>query len=347
MTSLERCIKTLDHGIPDRLAVVPQDSHMAAKLGGVNFIDWAYDPDKRAKAILEQRERFDFDGVMLCGETTILAEAAGAKVEFSKEECPRWKAGCIDDYAQVKDMAVVDPAKDGRLNVWVETTKQVVNAIGRDYLVISRADQGAFSMASMLRGMESFMMDIALAEDDPELKEQIHSLLRYCNKCQFAFIKALKAVGAPVTTTGDSIAGPSVCAPKHYYEYCLPYEKEITQWCKEIGIKFSIHICGSAEPILDHWMEAGMDMIEIDHKTDFVAAKKVTKGKCTILGNIDTTLMYLGDYNAVFKAVKDLIGRNKPEAELIVSSGCMLSKNTPSNNVKAMVDATREFGVFA
>jgi uroporphyrinogen decarboxylase len=339
-------MKTLNHEIPDRLAVIPQDSHMAARLGGVNFIDWAKDPDKRAKAIVEQRERFDFDGVILCGETTILAEAAGAKVAFSKEECPRWEAGCIDDYEQVKDMAVVDARKDGRLAVWVETARQVVKAIGREYLVIARADQGAFSMASMLRGMENFMIDLAMAESDPELREQIHGLLRYCNECQLAFIKALKEVGAPVVTTGDSIAGPSVCAPKTYYEYCLPYEKQMTQWCNKLGVKFSVHICGKAEAILDRWMEAGMDMIEIDHKTDFMTARAVTGGKCTILGNLDTTQMYLGDYKAVFQAAKELIERNKPKAELIVSSGCMLSQNTPPDNLKALVDATKQFGGF-
>jgi MtaA/CmuA family methyltransferase len=339
-------MKTLNHEIPDRLAVIPQDSHMAARLGGVNFIDWANDPDKRAKAILEQRERFDFDGAILGGETTILAEAAGAKVAFSKEECPRWEAGCIDDYDQLKDMVVVDPKKDGRLHVWVETVRQVVQAIGREYLVIARADQGAFSMASMLRGMENFMLDIGEAESDPELKAQIHGLLRYCNDCQFAFIKALKDAGAPVVTTGDSIAGPSVCAPKTYYEYCLPYEKQMTQWCRDIGIKFSVHICGKAEAILDRWMEAGMDIIEIDHKTDFGVARTAARGKCTILGNIDTTKMYLGDYNTIFQATKELIGQNNHEAELIVSSGCMLSQNTPPDNLKAMVDATRQFGEF-
>jgi uroporphyrinogen decarboxylase len=339
-------MKTLNHEIPDRLAVIPQDSHMAAKLGGVDFIDWAKNPDKRAKAILEQRERFDFDGVILCGETTILAEAAGAKVTFAKEECPRWQAGCIDDYDQLKDMKVVDARKDGRLNVWVETTRQVVQAIGKEYLVIARADQGAFSMASMLRGMENFMIDLAMAESDPMLQDQIHGLLRYCNECQLAFIKALKDAGAPVVTTGDSIAGPSVCAPKTYYEYCLPYEKQMTQWCKDIGIKFSVHICGKAEAILDRWMEAGMDMIEIDHLTNFETARAATKGKCTILGNIDTTKMYLGDYNTVFQATKELIEQNKSSAELIVSSGCMLSQNTPVENLKALVDATKQFGGF-
>ena len=346
MTSLERCIKTINHGIPDQLAVIPQDSHMAAKLGGVNFIDWARDPDKRAKAILEQRERFDFDGVIIGGETTILAEAAGAKVAFREDECPRWEAGCIDDYDQVKDMAVVDPQKSGRLYVWIETAKQVMRAIGKDYLVIARADQGAFSMASMLRGMENFMLDIAMAASDPELKEQIHALLRYCNECQFAFIKALKETGVPVTTTGDSIAGPSVCSPAVYYEYCLPYEKQMAKWCKELGIKFSVHICGSAEAILTRWMEAEMEIIEIDHKTDFLTARAATRGKCTILGNIDTSKMFLGDYDTVFKATKELIDLNKGEAELIVSSGCMLSQNTPPDNLKALVAATRQFGRF-
>jgi uroporphyrinogen decarboxylase len=340
-------MKILNHEIPDRLPVIPQDSHMTAKLGGVDFIDWAHDPDKRAKAILEQRERFDFDGVILCGETTILAEAAGAKVAFRKEECPRWEAGCVDDYDQVKDMAVVDPKKDGRLNVWVETSRQVVGAIGRDYLVVARADQGAFSMASMLRGMEDFMVDLAMAESDPELKEQIHTLLRYCNECQFAFIKALKETGAPVTTTGDSIAGPSVCSPSIYYEYCLPYEKQMARWCKDLGIQFSVHICGSAEPILVRWMEAGMEMIEIDHKTDFLTARAATRGKCTIMGNIDTTKLFLGDYDAVFKATKELIELNKNEGELIVSSGCMISQDTPPDNLRAMVDATKQFGRFA
>jgi len=346
MTGLERCLKTLNHEIPDRIPVLPQDSHVAAYLGGVDFIDWAYDPDKRAKASIEQRERFDFDGTILCGETTILAEAAGAEVVFSKEQCPRWKAGCIDDYRQLDDMRIVDPQKDGRLSVWVDTCRQVAEAIGKEYFVVGRADQGAFSMASMLRGMTEFMMDLVMAEEDPELKEQIHRLLRYCNDCQFAFVKAMKAAGAHMVTTGDSIAGPSVCSPDFYYEYCLPYETDMVKRCNEIGIPFSVHICGNAEAILDRWMEAKMAMIEIDHKTDFSVARKATRGICTILGNIDTTMMFLEGYDAVFEAARQVIELNKPDAELILSSGCLLSSQTPPENLQALSDAAREFGRF-
>ena len=82
-------MKTLNHEIPDRIPVLPQDSHVAAYLGGVDFMDWAYDPVKRAKASIEQRERFDFDGSILCGETTILAEAAGGTKKEAQQAAAR------------------------------------------------------------------------------------------------------------------------------------------------------------------------------------------------------------------------------------------------------------------
>jgi uroporphyrinogen-III decarboxylase len=56
--------------------------------------------------------------------------------------------------------------------------------------------------------------------------------------------------------------------------------------------------------------------------------------------------MFLGTYADVFREVKDLIEQSKPKAELIVSSGCMLSQNTPPDSMKALVAATRQFGKF-
>ena len=88
--------------------------------------------------------------------------------------------------------------KDGRLPVWVDTVKKVAERIGNEYLVVGRADQGAFSLASMMRGMEDFFMDIAVAASDEKLKRRMHKLLQYCNDCQFEFVKALKAAGAGV-----------------------------------------------------------------------------------------------------------------------------------------------------
>lgn len=347
MNSLERCLKVINQQVPDRVPVIPQDSHVAARLAGLDHLEYALDAKKRADAVIAQRERFDFDGCIIGGDTVCLAEAVGVNIEYSKEECPRFKSGCLNDYDKVSDLKLPDPKKDGRMPVWVETVQRVASSIGDDFLIVARADQGAFSLASMMRGMEEFMVDLAMAKFDEDLKAQIHTLLKYCNNCQFEFIKALKEAGAHVVTTGDSISGPSVCAPEIYDEYSQPYEKDMVEKCDELGVPYSIHICGYTDPILESWVKTGMRLMEIDHKTDFAKAREATRGNVTIIGNIDTSdVMFSGTPDMVKVASKEIIDICRPDCGLILSSGCLLSGHTPTENLQALADAASEYGQY-
>jgi uroporphyrinogen decarboxylase len=346
VNALERCLCVINHEIPDRVPVIPQDAQVGAYLAGLDCIEYATDVDKRVSAILAQRERFDFDGMIIGGDTVCLAEAVGVTVDFSKTQAPRWKAGCLDSYEKVDSLKLPDPCRDGRLPIWVETIKQVVEKVGHEYLVVARADQGAFSLASMMRGMEDFFMDLAMAASDEHLQGQIHRLLQYCNDCQYEFIKALKAVGAHVVTTGDSIAGPSVCSPATYEAYCLPYETQMVQRCRELDIPYSIHICGRTEPIIGQWLTARAPIWEIDHKTDFATARDQTRDKVTIIGNLDTLEMATGAPDQVRESAKTVIDLCRPQCGLILSSGCLLAKDTPIENLQALADAARNYGQY-
>lgn len=347
MTGLERCLKTIRHEIPDRVAVIPQDVGVAAYLAGYDQIEFALDAKKRAQAIIAERERFDYDGAVFCGDTVCLAESVGVEVFYSKEEGPRWKAGCLDNYDNIDKLKLPDPYKDGRLPVWVETTRLVAEKIGKEYLVMARADQGAFSLASMMRGMEEFLFDVAIAEDDPDMEAGILKLLQYCNDCQFEFIKALANAGAHVVTTGDSISGPSVCSPDTYRKYSLPFEKQMVERCNQIGIPYSIHICGLTDPILPDWLTAGAPIWEIDHKTDFRYAREMTRGKVTLFGNLDTSeVMLAGTPELVMEKSRELIEIARPGCDFILSSGCWLSPQTPVDNMQALADAARKYGTY-
>lgn len=344
MNSLERCMAVIvGHQIPDRVPVIPQDSHVAAKLAGYDHMEFAHDPEKIAKAQIECCERFGFDGIIIGADTVALAEAVGVKVAYSKEECPRPVAGFIHDFREVKNLKPINPWQDARLPVWIEATKILVEKVGKEKLIIARADQGAFSLASMMRGMENFLMDVAMGEET----ELIHELLRYCNACMYEFIKALQAAGAHVVTTGDSISGPGVVAPPIYYEYSFPYELDMAQRCKQLGLPFSIHICGRTDPILEKWVETGAEIFEIDHKTDFQLARKLTKGKVTLLGNLDcSAVMYHGTPQMVEEKVKEIIAICMPDGEFILSSGCLLGSGTPVENLQALADSARKYGVY-
>lgn len=343
MNSLERCMAVIHQKIPDRVPVIPQDAHVAATLAGVDHLDFARDPAKIAGAQLACCERFDFDGIIMGGDTVVLAEAVGVKVGYSKEECPRPVAGCLEDFSKIKALRPIDPWRDGRLPVWLEATRLMVEKAGKEKLIIARADQGAFSLASMMRGMQNFLVDML----DEDAKEPIHDLLRYCNDCMFEFIKALKAVGAHVVTTGDSISGPSVVSPEIYREFSFPYECDMARRCKTLGIPFSIHICGRTDPILDTWVQTGAEIFEIDHKTDFDKARRVTKGKITLLGNLDCSeVMYHGTPKMVEDKAREVIQKCMPESGFILSSGCLLGGETPVRNMQALSEAAKKYGVY-
>jgi MtaA/CmuA family methyltransferase len=342
MNSLERCQTVLRHEIPDRVPVIPQDYHMAMRYSGLNHLNFHTDPVKMAEAHLKFMNDFDLDGVIIGADTVCLAEAVGCKVAYSEGQCPRHVAGCLDNYDNIKDLKVPDPYTTARMPVWIEATRILAEKIGREKLVIARADQGAFSLASMMRGMEDFLMDIAAEEDEAG----IHELLKYCNACMLEFIKALQKAGAHVVTTGDSISGPQVVAPRTYMKYSLPYETEMTEACDDLGIPFAIHICGRTDPILEAWSGTGCAIMELDHKTDYRAARKVTVGKNVLLGNLDTTMMYSGATADVTEAVRLLLEETLPDGDLILSSGCLLGADTPFENIEAMNEAAKKYGVY-
>ena len=342
MNSLERCLAVIRHEIPDRVPVIPQDSHVAARLAGYDHLEFARDPAKIARAQIECCERFGFDGVIMGADTVALAEAVGVKVAYSKDECPRPVAGCIENYADVAKLKPIDPRRDGRLPVWIEATRLLVERLGREKLIVARADQGAFSLASMMRGMQAFLMDVL----DDDKREGIHALLRYCNDCMFEFIKALQAAGAHVVTTGDSISGPSVVSPRIYREYSFPYELDMANRCKALGIPFSIHICGHTDPIFAKWVETGAEIFEIDHKTTFATARRLTRGRVTLLGNLDCEVMYHGTPQTVEAKAREVIQQVMPDGEFILSSGCLLGSETPVENMQALADSARKYGVY-
>lgn len=343
MNSLERSLAVIAHKKADRVPVIPQDAHVAAKLAGYDHIEYAKDPKKVAGAQIACCERFGFDGIIMGADTTVLAEAVGVEVRYSKDIGPSPVAGCLDSYKDLNKLKVVNPFKDARLPVWVEATRLLVEKVGHEKLIVARADQGAFSLASMIRGFENFFMDLTVGEE----KEAVHELLRFCNECMYVFIEALKSVGAHVVTTGDSISGPEVVSPAFYEEYSFPYEVDMANRCKKLGIPFAIHICGKTDRILEKWIQTGAEIFEIDHKTDFALARNLTVGKVTLLGNLDCSgVMLSGTPKLVEQKSKEIIDICMPHSGLILSSGCLLGSNTPPENMQALADSARKYGMF-
>ncbi len=343
MTSLERSLLVLNHRTPDRVPVMLYDALVAARLSGYDMIEFSRDSQKLASAHLQAQEEIGYDGIIIGCDAVAMAEAIGAEVDYTADAAPRHKAGCLSKIRDYKKLKKIDPWKDGRLPVWLEAVKVVVEKKGKEVFIMGRGDQGPFSLACMLRGIDEFLMEIAAEED----LESILGLLRYCKECAVEFMKAMKSVGAHITSIGDSLSGPELISPQMYEKFVFPLHKELAEDCKKMGIPLSIHICGKTEPILDIWVGTGAEMIEIDHKTDLPAALRRTRKRVCILGNVDTgEVLSRGTPRDVEKAVEEVLRAVMPQADFFLNAGCLIARETPVENLKVMVEMAKSKGKY-
>ncbi len=88
--------------------------------------------------------------------------------------------------------------------------------------------------------------------------------------------------------------------------------------------------------------DTGVDCLSLDEAVDFEKARKILGPSYCLMGNINTSLMAIGDPESVEEATKEVIAKAGKHGHLLVSGGCGLSASVPPQNMSAMVRAAKE-----
>jgi uroporphyrinogen-III decarboxylase len=80
-------------------------------------------------------------------------------------------------------------------------------------------------------------------------------------------------------------------------------------------------------------------------QTDMATAKKVLGDKCCISGNVPTSLLAKGTAQEVKEYCRKLIEVCAPGGGYILASGASVEK-APQDNLRAMMEAAKEYGVY-
>jgi uroporphyrinogen-III decarboxylase len=81
-------------------------------------------------------------------------------------------------------------------------------------------------------------------------------------------------------------------------------------------------------------------------QTDMANAKKIVGGNCCISGNVPSSLMCTGTPQAVKEYCRQLIETCAPGGGYILSGGCSATE-TNAENLRAMMQAAREYGTYS
>ncbi len=336
MNSLQRVMAAIKFQPVDKIPVGLHNFQMCALWSGIDFDLFYKNGEAMANSQIDLWNKFRHDAIFLENGTAALAEALGCEVIYRKDQPPAVGRPLLHDISEVDSLKRLPEISECPILCEnLKATNILAKQFGNQVFIMGRGDQGPFSLAALLLGMDNLLMEIAMGENN----DMVHKLLNYCTDFIIKYCSEQIKHGAVCTSIGDSTAGPDVVSPETYGEFALPYEKIIVDAVHEIGGLFSLHICGNATKITDKMILTGADILEIDEKTDLVVAKSIAEGKAALLGQVSPGTTRFGKPEDVKnEAVKSIciMGKN---TGFILGAGCALASDTPDENIYAMINA--------
>ncbi|MFO7651881.1 MAG: uroporphyrinogen decarboxylase family protein [bacterium] len=319
----------------DRVPVYPLVTAHAARVAGINLRDYYTDGRSMARSQLVAQERYGIDFISFFSEVGIIAEALGSEYHYPDDDLPllsvpKWRElGSVDD-------AVADPARDGRLRLYLDAIADAWEARG-DTVPILAYVPAPFTTAQQLVDAEAFLTGL-LTEP-----ERIRALLDYATASTIRFCRAIiGAGGLPLLV--DPLASSSVISAGHYREFALPAEAAVIRYLHRFDLDVILHICGDTGPIIGLMPESGADLLSVDH-IGLDAAIAGAGTHCRLVGNFDTSELLLGEPAAIERGVAAMVeaGKRCPRG-FVAATGCEVPVDTPPENVLAFVRAARAGG---
>jgi len=348
MTPRERAETAMRGRVPDRTPVVPLiDTSYAAACLGVPVSECFLKPELHARALVAAIERHPaIDGLSInIGLTeSILADIRRTGDGYLATTLD----GCVwsvpwNDVGTVVGRAVTSFG-DERLRSQdvlkphiLETLRHMPAEIVERYDV-SVGLTGAFSQVIMTMGLDRVLP--ALLEEPEAVKEAIEARVPFALR----WAEEAASMGAPSVWIGEGLASSSLISPAQYATFVLSSEQRVAARLRELDVPSVLHICGKAARSLAAIAQSGTDCFEADWQVGLAAAREVFDGRVSLKGNLHTTRLVNARPEEIYREARTVLTQARAaEGGFILRSGCALGRDTPPENVEAMVRAAADY----
>lgn len=375
MTSLERVGTALSSGQPDRVPVATLTIGRALhEIGSPRPETVMNDPKTMAEAKLAAHERYR-DDIVVAGldGCFVEAKAMGAETMVSEHMPIVSQNRRIKSWEDVDRLPMPEPDEFPRMRAVLDEAELLFKDVG-DHTAVAVIVSGPFSTAGNLMGAEDLAR--ALIQEPDNVHRLLEKITTYSIKYHRAFSGRAHAV-----VVLDPMSATELISPENYKEFVFPYLQNIFHAIADTGMIPINHPCGDTTGILDMAVdvlpEKGPKGIHASFGQAFtrprslkwaqqvvgdeslapspgdpysvimLGVKKAVGGRICIIGNIDPVGVLLdGKPKDVELAVKRVIDFTAEGGGLILSPGCDLNPRVPSENLEALVEATKKYGEY-
>jgi len=328
--------RTSDAGTPVALIV---DSPWIPGHIGISHMEYYLDPEAWFQANLRiVREFADiilFPSWWVEYGMAIEPSAYGNRIHFWTDRTPD-QSPCLTRLDDVGSLPKIDPASDGLMAFALQRyrmhTPRILEA---GYTIPVVAARGPLCLASFLRGVSQFLLDIV---DNPE---QAHQLLRHATETVIDWLKAqAETIGGTVEgiLVLDDIVG--FLSARSYKEFAHPYLKRICDAFPPDWVKV-YHNDANVRPFLAELPACGFDVLNWSHKLDVLEARAKTDGRLCLMGNVSPLEVGVrGAPETVGRRAEEILAKTQGLG-LILSVGGGVSPGMPKENMLALAAAGR------
>ncbi len=321
--------------------------------------DWGIDPllknkfmGKKIRTLEDQLEFFatagyDFvpgqAGIWEALDPIFRSKGETAKTAFGEDRTRQWAnehRGIITNREQFEKFQW--PAVDGfDFSKWATYDKILPTGMKANVILGK-----IYTPAWMLMGAETFFHAL---ETDEEL---VSALFQKIGQIQYeTLLRVIEYTCVGVISNPDDIAHNTglLIHPKYLRKYVFPWYKKMGDVCRDKGIGFIYHSDGDCSEIMDDLIACGFHGFHPVQPNcmDILEVKKKWGNSLCLLGNVnlDSTLT-LGTPEDVRAEVYERIRTIGPGGGYMVASSNSIADYVPLENMKAMIDATFEFGRY-
>jgi uroporphyrinogen decarboxylase len=375
MTSRERMMTAMRHGMPDRVPAAPDISNMVpCRLTGKPFWEiYVSENPPLWKAYIDAVRHYGMDGWFVeDGVKFTTATKIGIDRQIEKKD-DHWSVSKIY-HTPDGDLKEVILSKIGDAPTTVE---KMIKNFKNDYKKIRHlfsevtgydvtlhhimkkeiGEDAVMSNPVAVPGLHTFIgffngnMEAAVYAymDEPELFQELCELYEKREMKRLEILLDLK-IDAILTGGSGSL---TLQSPEIWRELSLPALKKITKLCKEAGVISGIHSCGKEQYLIETCAnETDLDYVnplEIPPMGDSTIAgiREKIGGRLCLMGNLHTTnTMLFGGVDDVKRESLKAILDGGVNGNFILSTGDQCGRDTPEANIYTMVETVKQFGRY-
>ena len=241
---------------------VPVVYEHGARLIQKTICETAQDPELMFESQMAAYELYRPDFISVGMDIyNVEAEALGARLDYHQSSLPALRDVLLDDADKLPQLSVPDPLASGRMPLFLSVVRRLVHALGPS-VPVSGTITGPFTLAVILRGFESLVMDML---EEPALA---HRLLTFTTTVAKRYGAAFAKSGAGVVINESWIA-PPLLSPADASVFVGPYERQLISSLRSQGTPvISLISGGNSTPIASLLTNSGTDLLMADYQAD-------------------------------------------------------------------------------